>query len=284
MNSKGQRVVLIGGGVTSALTAVRLAERGFAVTVLEKAATGNGSSSRSNAGIRAQFGVEATVAGMLYSEDWYTRFHDILATPTERRQPVIQQNGYLFLYEDPEQAAPAWQPVARAAASTSWEHAQRNAAMQQRMGVATEVLTPAEVHTRWPHLSPDRLIGATYCATDGFLRPHILLDEGYRRARELGVEVLTQTEVLGATLRGGRIVALETTRGPIEAEWYVNATNAWAPRVSRRIGGMPLPIRPMKRYLYHARQQRPILGEDESDAPADDDLRSRRGTRRAYPP
>src|SRR5437763_16363560 len=99
-------VVLIGGGSTNALTAVRLAERGFRVTVLEKAKIGNGSSSRSAAGIRAQFSVEETVIGMQYAEWWYSHFHQILQTPAERCQPVIQQNGYLFLYEDPEQAAP----------------------------------------------------------------------------------------------------------------------------------------------------------------------------------
>ncbi|TMC91393.1 MAG: FAD-binding oxidoreductase, partial [Chloroflexi bacterium] len=49
--SAGQ-VVLIGGGSSSALTAIRLAERGFRVIVLEKAKIGNGSSSRSAAGIR----------------------------------------------------------------------------------------------------------------------------------------------------------------------------------------------------------------------------------------
>ena len=40
-------VVIIGGGATSALIAVRLTERGFRVTVLEKAQLGNGSSSHS---------------------------------------------------------------------------------------------------------------------------------------------------------------------------------------------------------------------------------------------
>jgi sarcosine oxidase subunit beta len=45
-------VVIIGGGSTGALSAVRLAEQGFQVTVLEKAQIGNGSSSRSAAGIR----------------------------------------------------------------------------------------------------------------------------------------------------------------------------------------------------------------------------------------
>src|SRR5690348_4932668 len=98
----GECVVLIGAGATGALTAVRLAERGFHVTVLEKAAIGNGSSSRSNACIRAQFGVAETITGMMYSEWWYSHFHDQLQTPPENRQPVIEQNGYLFLYEQPD--------------------------------------------------------------------------------------------------------------------------------------------------------------------------------------
>ena len=256
------RVAILGGGATAALTAVRLAERGFAVTVVEKAAVGNGSSSRSNAGIRAQFGVEETAIGMAYSEWWYEHCHDLLATPEAQRQPMIRQNGYLFLYEDPEQAAPPWEPARRAAAAWVWERALRLAEMHRRVGLPVETLEPDEVQRRWPHIEPDRLIGATYCRTDGFLFPHVILGEGYRRARELGVEVLQQAEVMGATLRGGRIVSVETTRGPVEADWYVNATNAWAPRVSRRIGGMPLPIAPLKRYLYFLRVQRPIMSEE----------------------
>lgn len=256
------RVVVIGGGATAALAAIRLVERGLRVTVVEKAAAGNGSSSRSNAGIRAQFGIEATAIGMMYSEWWYARFHDLLATPDERRQPVIHQNGYLFLYEDPDQAAPPWQPAVRASAAAVWERGQRYAAMHQRIGLPVEMLAPDAVHTRWPHIAPDRLIGATYCPTDGFLEPHIILGEGYRRARELGVEVLTQAEVIGATLRGGHIERIETTRGPLEADWFVNATNAWAPRVSRRLGGMPLPIAPTKRYLYYLKMREPVMSAE----------------------
>jgi hypothetical protein len=45
------------------------------------------------AGIRAQFGVEETVLGMLYSEWWYAHFHEMLATPPEQRQQAIPQNG-----------------------------------------------------------------------------------------------------------------------------------------------------------------------------------------------
>src|SRR5437660_11279487 len=95
-------VVIIGGGATGALIAVRLAEHGFRVTVLEKAQVGNGSSSRSAAGIRAQFSTEETVVGMQYSEWWYSHFHDLLHSPPDMcQQPVMRQNGYLVLYEAP---------------------------------------------------------------------------------------------------------------------------------------------------------------------------------------
>jgi FAD-dependent oxidoreductase domain-containing protein 1 len=255
-------VVLIGGGSTNALTAVRLAERGFRVTALEKAKIGNGSSSRSAGGIRAQFSVEETVIGMQYSEWWYTQFHQVLQTPPERRQPVIQQNGYLFLYEDPEQAAPAWKPGIRSASARAWQLAKANVAMQQKIGLPVEILDPQTVHDRWPHIEPDRLMGATWCPTDGFLFPQMIYMEGFRRAQELGVHLMQDTEVIGATLRAGRIITLETTKGPIEADWFVNGTNAWAPRLSRHIGGMSLPISPLKRYHYFLKPDRPIMSQE----------------------
>src|SRR5690349_8916672 len=157
-NGHGRRehVAVIGGGVSGALCAAQLAAGGFEVTLVEKAAIGNGSSSRSMAGIRAQFGVEETVIGMLYSEWWYTHFHEMLSTPIEHRQPAIRQNGYLFLFDAPTavDAAPD--------AATNWANAQRLAAMQRQVGVAVEILSPNQVAQRWPHLVTNRLIGATW--------------------------------------------------------------------------------------------------------------------------
>ena len=258
-SSSAGRVVIIGGGATGALTAVRLAERGFRVTVLEKAAPGNGSSSRSAAGIRAQFSTEETVVGMQYSEWWYSHFHDILRSPADaREQPVMRQNGYLFLYEDPD-AIPAWQPRQRQELVRIWQHAQVAAAMQQRLGLPVEVLNPRDVHERWSHLIPDRLVGATWCPNDGFLIPHMIYSEGLRRAQELGVEVRQHTGVLGALLQGDRVQALVTNNGTFEADWFVNATNIWAARLSPRIGGMSLPVSPLKRYLYFLKPAQPVM-------------------------
>src|SRR5256885_9861546 len=40
----------------------------------------------------------------------YTQFHDTLNTPPERRQPVIQRNGYLFLYRSEEHTSELQSP------------------------------------------------------------------------------------------------------------------------------------------------------------------------------
>ena len=245
-------VVVIGGGVTGVLSAVRLAERGFSVHLLEKQFVGHGSSSRSNAGIRAQFGTPETVAGMLYAEWWYRHFHEILRTPTEREQPVMEQNGYLFLYDHPDAVG----ADRSSAAASAWASAQRLVAMQRAAGLAVEVLDPASVGARWPFLQAERLAGATWCAEDGFLHPHVIYGEGVRRARELGVSVSTRTEVLSARLRADRVASVMTSAGEWYADWFVNATNAWGPRVSAQLGGMSLPIRPVKRYLYHFQPDR----------------------------
>src|SRR6266568_4410723 len=135
----------------------------------------------------------------------------------------------------------------------------RYANMQQRLGLPVEVLTPQIIQERWPFLIPDRLTGATWCPTDGFLLPHMIYNEGFRRAKELGVHVQQQTEVLGAILRADRISALVTNRGTVEADWFVNATNAWAARLSPRIGGMTLSVSPLKRYLYFLKPSQPVM-------------------------
>ena len=259
MASSSERVVIIGGGATSALTSVRLAERGFRVTVLEKAQLGNGSSSRSAAGIRAQFSTEETVIGMQYSQWWYRHFHELLHSSADvSKQPVMRQNGYLFLYEAPD-SIPAWQPRLRREVAQNWQQAQMAAQMQQRLGLPVEVLTPQSIRDRWPFLEVERLVGATWCPTDGFLLPHMIYGEGFRRAQELGVDVQQQTEVLGAVLHADRIRALVTNKGTVEADWFVNATNAWAARLSPRIGGMALPVSPLKRYHYFLKPERAVM-------------------------
>lgn len=259
LEGKAGQVVIIGGGVSGALIAARLAERGFHVITLEKTAIGNGSSGRSAAGIRTQWGTADSVAGMLYSEWFYTHFHDLLHAAPDDPPWVIKQNGYLFLYEHPEQSLPPWQLGRRRAAAQTWQAAQEYVAMQRNLGVSIEMLEPQEVQRRWPHILAERLIGATWGPHNGFLNHDLIYSRGFARAQALGAELRQHVEVTGAKTCGGRILSLETTTGPVEGDWFINATGAWAPRTSRSIGGMELAISPVKRFLYGVKPARPIM-------------------------
>jgi hypothetical protein len=51
--------------------------------------------------------------------------------------------------------------------------------MQRWTGVAVEVLGADEIGRRWSHLATERLVGATFCGTDGFLLPSVIYgDQG----------------------------------------------------------------------------------------------------------
>ncbi len=245
----GDRVVVIGGGATGAIVSVFLAEAGFKVTCLEKTNVGNGSSSRSAACIRAQFSVPETALGMAYSEHFFVNFHERMETPAEERCWMIRQNGYLWLYEHPDHYEVGSDSYR--AAGAIWQTAQEKAAMHLSIGLPVEVLKPDEVHHRWPHLDKDRLIGGTFCRADGFLNHDQIYMLGFRRAKELGVELLQNMEVTGAVSKSGRLTSIQTSKDELPCDWVVNATNAWAPRVSRTLGGMELRISPIKRYLWH---------------------------------
>ena len=244
------RVVIIGGGVSGALIGARLAEAGFAVVILEKGSIGNGSSGRSAAGIRAQWGTPETVMGMLFSEWFYDHFHDVMHSPQHDRPWIIRHNGYLFLYEDSQQTQPFWRQACT------------QVQMQQSLGGSVEVLSPDEVHRRWPHILSAGLVGATWGEQDGFLNHDLIFRRGFARAQELGAELLQHAEVLGAEVHSGRISALRTTIGLIEGDIFINAAGAWSPRVSRRLGGMDLAISPIKRFLYFLRPERPIMSSE----------------------
>lgn len=249
------RAVLIGAGITSALAGCLLAADGFQVVVVEAREKGAGSSSRSAAAIRQQFGTPGTVRGMIHSVRFYERFRDHMRC-APGSPAVLVQNGYLFLYDRPDLHA---DPGAHA---TRWDRARERVQMQRDSGLAdVGALTPAEVGARFPWIDASRLAGATWCPTDGFLRPDLVYGEGFRRLEDLGGRIVQWAPVTGAVHRGGRLAAVETARGTIEGDLFVNATNAWAPRVSRLLGGAELPVSPVKRYLYFLQRAGSLTGE-----------------------
>ena len=233
--AKPRHILVIGGGITGALCAWELTRQGVQVTVLEAKEKGAGSSSRSAACIRQQFSTEATVRAMIHSVAAYARFREDMACGDDVPD-VLVQNGYLFLHASPDR----------------WATARHNVEIQHGAGLAeVELLSPAEITERFPQVDSTAYVGATFCPTDGFLRADLVYHEAFRRAVELGAVLRQHTLVAGGLWNQGVLCGVRTEGGEeIEADLIINATNAWAPRVSRLLGGQELPITPIKRYLY----------------------------------
>ena len=230
-----KRVVVIGGGVSGVLTAFELARSGHSVTLVEMGGLGNGSSQRSAACIRQQFDTLATVRGMVFA----TRFFEDWSAITKMGDNPLVQNGYLFLYD--------------------WRQDQkvinRRVDMQRSVGLHdVEFLSPEQVDAKFPYVSTVGTICATWCPTDGFLLPNVVYNDGAEAARKLGVEVLQHCRVVDVVTEGSKISAVYVMKNGekqmIPGDLFVNATGAWGGKVSELLGGMGLPIKAWRRYLY----------------------------------
>lgn len=224
------QVVIIGAGVMGASVAYHLAARGLTdVLVLEQAAQPvAGSTSRSAAGVRHQFSTPTNVRLSRYSIARLKQFGEEIGGDAG-----LQQIGYLFVIDN----------------EADWTRYQRNVAMQQSLGVAVELLTPAQAADVLPGLATADLVGATYGPEDGFCDP-IGVARGYlKRALELGVRLQCAAPVIDIAVERERVTGVATPRGRIACEVVVNAAGPWAGQVAA-LAGLTVPVQPVRRSLY----------------------------------
>lgn len=221
--------VIIGGGIVGSSIAYHLAKRGAkSVVVLEQHQLGSGSTAKAAGGIRGQFGAEITIRMSLYAQDVYRHFADEFGVTAD-----YHEVGYLFLLSTPEEL-------------TSF---QKNVALQNSLGVPSQILSVDDVKRMVPAVVTDDLVGASYCATDGTAGPSEALTGFVRRGRELGVRFEEESPVVGIEVEGGRLRSIRTPKASFQTPIAVIATGAWSSQVGKLID-VELPIRPLKRHIW----------------------------------
>lgn len=215
--------------------AFHLARRGLTDVVLveREPQLGAGSTGRNAGGVRHQFSHEANVRLSIESIRFLERFEEEVGRPID-----FHQDGYLFLLS----SAPA---VAAFQAGVE---------LQRRLGVEVEWLEPDEAGRRAPGVAVDGVLAATFCARDGIADPAGVTLGFAWAARAAGIEIARQTEVTGIRTRGGRVVGVDTTRGPIDTPVVVDAAGPWAGRVAR-LAGLDLPVEPLRRHIFLAQPE-----------------------------
>ena len=124
------------------------------------------------------------------------------------------------------------------------EELARQSGWAQTFGLPLELVSAEEAQRLFPPMSTDGVLGAAYLPTDGYIDPSQLtlaLAEGARRG---GAELYQRTRVTGITVEKGRVQAVVTDQGELEAEVAVNAGGMFAAEIGA-LAGVSVPVVPM---------------------------------------
>ncbi|NWF65082.1 MAG: FAD-dependent oxidoreductase, partial [Chloroflexi bacterium] len=211
-------IVVIGGGIYGAQVAYHLAKNGRKdVVILEKGEIASGESSHA-AGLVTQF---ATSQAMLRFRMYSVQLYKDLG--------LFDTVGSLRVASSKEQLLEMERSVSRAKA----------------LGLDCEVISPEESKKYMPQISDKDLYGGIYLPGDGQLDPYTVTTSMARFAKELGVEIYTNTRVTGIKVSAkGEVEAVVTDKGAIRCEIIVNAAGMWAPRIAA-MAGLHIPTTPV---------------------------------------
>ncbi|MEM6941521.1 MAG: sarcosine oxidase subunit beta family protein [Pseudomonadota bacterium] len=219
-------VVIIGGGGHGLSTAYYLAKKhGITnVAVLEKGYLGGGNVGRNTTIVRANYGLEGN--SQFYSHSlklWEGLEQDL------NYNAMMSQRGVMMLcHSDGQRDAFA-----------------RRGNMMVNQGDDAELLDVAGVRRVAPYLDFENtrfpIYGGLMHRRGGTAR-HDAVAWGYARgADQRGVDLIQQCEVTGIDIEGGRVIGVQTTRGPIRAK-KVGIVVAGRSSQVAEMAGMRLPI------------------------------------------
>ncbi len=220
-------VVIVGGGSHGLATAHYLAKNHGVrdVAVLEQSYIGSGAAGRNTTIIRSNYRTPEGAAFYQRSVELYEGLSAELDFNV-----MFSQHGHLTLAHSDR------------ALSVMHERAEVN----KLLGIDSEVVSPAEIaklcpqlnlgpHQTWP------IQGALYHAPGGIIRHDAVVWGFARGADRGGVEIHQGTQVTGLETAHGRVTAVETNRGRVEADVVISATAGWSTLVCG-LAGVRLPI------------------------------------------
>lgn len=250
-------VLVIGGGVIGCATAYYLAQRGIDVVVVER-----GELCREASGANA---------GTLHIQipPSHFREHYRRAGPLSRKQAeFFRATNRLYA-----EAARIWPSLENelqsdlgvrigggimvAETAEDVDLLRAKSLYENEVGIASEVISTAEMRRYAPHLSP-RLAGGSYYSGEGFANPLLTGSAFARRAQAFGAQIHRHTRVVGIQPRLSGGFRVETMTGPFFARRIMVAAGAQTVEVAAMVG-LDLPVRPHPLQVIVSEPWQPIL-------------------------
>lgn len=223
-------ILIIGGGVMGASAAYHLAKRGVKdILLLEKESHfGTGATGRCAGGVRYQFSTEINVTLSIHSLPMIENFKEEIG-----QDPGYHKYGYLLVATNENEV----------------KEFRLNVAMQNRLGVQTELLSGDEVRRRLPLMRFDDALAGTFHHKDGTADPNSIVMGYINASQKMGVRALTGVEVIGVTVSGGEVRSVKTNLGEIEARVVLNAAGPWSGLIAA-MAGIKVPLIPLRRQMF----------------------------------
>jgi sarcosine oxidase subunit beta len=216
-------VVVVGAGSIGLAAALRAAELGCPVTVLEKQLPASGSS-----GLSA--GIFSRQAADPLDVEIRVRAERFLTTLELENALPLAREGYVRVAHTADQM----------------DQLARTLALEQELGVEdARLLDRAGLGELVPDLRCDGFEGGLYGARDGHLDGHLLCSVLVDRGRALGVDYRFHTELLGTREARSGVHRLVTDSGDVACDVVVNAAGAWASHVGELLEA-PAPLVPQR--------------------------------------
>ncbi|KYK22029.1 amino acid oxidase [Thermoplasmatales archaeon SM1-50] len=232
-------VVIIGGGVNGCSIAYNLAKKGLDVVLFEKNYLAAGATGACGAGIRQQWSTRENALLAIQSVKIFERLNRILGQDIEFRQ-----GGYLIAVHD----------------SQGMEQAKKNVTMQRSLGLKVNILQPEEIPKVAAILDVNgmRVIGATFCPTDGHANPFKTTFAYAHAARNYGAEINTHTSVVGLKVAGKAIRTVVTDKGTIHTDVVVNAAGIDSKEIAK-MAKVNLPLKPFRKEIMATERLAPLF-------------------------
>jgi glycine cleavage system T protein len=219
------RIVIIGAGIAGTSTAYHLAELGVTdVVVIDQGPlfrTG-GSTSHAPGGMFQTNGSRTMSAWARYTIGLFASLE------------VDGKSGAAFLGG-----------IELAQTKERLQELKRRRGLQQSWGIPGEILTPSEVRKQIPIIDETRILAGLYVPDDCIGRPVVAAEAMGRHAMAAGIEFHGEVTVTGFERTGGRVSAVVTDKGRIEAEMVLCCAGIWGPKIGR-LAGVPIALQPMQ--------------------------------------
>ncbi|KRT81042.1 FAD dependent oxidoreductase [Oryctes borbonicus] len=200
------RVIIVGAGVVANSVAYHLSENGWKdVVVLEQNKIGSGTS-HFGSGTLGLFKPISHRDIIWYSIKLYQKLQDM------GYEIGMKQCGSINLAQTKDRLVAL----------------RRRIAYNTPTGLNCELLSPKDIKKYHSYINVDDIVGAVYIPEDAVADPRAICDVLAQLAQKQGVKYFEDVKVEKVLTRNSRVAGIETEKGPISCEYFVNCAGMWA--------------------------------------------------------